>query len=180
MIDLPPYSFEQLREDGEIAVSRGRRSGAGASVLMMAAASEYPSPSSISRIKHAYSLRDELDSSWAIRPLELLNPHGIPALMLDDPGGDFLDEVLRHSPSLEELLRLAIAITRALGSLHARQLIHRDVKPAHVVANVAMSNVWLTGFGLTLRLPRFRQLPDPPDVIAGTLAYIAPEQTPSM
>ena len=179
MIDLPP-SFEKLREDGEMAIFRGMRPDDGAPVLLMAAASEYPSPSSINRIRHAYSLRDELDSSWAIRPLELLNPHGIPALLLDDPGGDFLDGVLRRSPSLEELLRLSIAITRALGGLHERQLIHRDVKPANIVANVPTGAVWLTGFGLMSRLPRYKQLPDPPDVIAGTLAYMAPEQTGRM
>src|SRR5271170_5393 len=146
MIDLSDYSFEKLRDDGELTVSRGHRAEDGASVLLLSAASEHPSPSSINRIKHAYSLRDELDSAWAIRPLELLNPHGIPALLLDDPGGDFLDDVLRRSLPLEEFLRLAIAITRALGGLHARQLIHCDVKPANVVASAATGSVWLTGF----------------------------------
>jgi predicted ATPase len=180
VIDPRDYSFEKLRDDGELIVSWGRRARDGASILLLSAASEHPSPSSINRIKHAYSLRDELDSAWAIRPLELLNPHGIPSLLLDDPGGDFLDDVLRGSPSLEKLLRLAIAITRALGGLHARQLIHRDVKPANIVANAATDNVWLTGFGLTSRLPRYRQLPDSPEVIAGTLAYMAPEQTGRM
>ena len=35
----------------------------------------------------------------------------------------------------------------------------------------------LTGFGVASRLPRERQAPDPPEVVAGTLAYMAPEQT---
>ena len=33
------------------------------------------------------------------------------------------------------------------------------------------------GFGIASRLPRERQAPAPPEVIAGTLAYMAPEQT---
>ena len=41
-------------------------------------------------------------------------------------------------------------------------------------------NVWLTGFGIASRLPRERQAPAPPEVIAGTLAYMAPEQTGRM
>jgi PAS domain S-box-containing protein len=36
------------------------------------------------------------------------------------------------------------------------------------------------GFGVASRLPRERQSPDPPEVIAGTLAYMAPEQTGRM
>ena len=38
----------------------------------------------------------------------------------------------------------------------------------------------LTGFGIASRLPRERQAPEPPEVIAGTLAYMAPEQTGRM
>ena len=38
----------------------------------------------------------------------------------------------------------------------------------------------LTGFGIASRLSRERQAPEPPEVIAGTLAYMAPEQTGRM
>jgi len=40
-----------------------------------------------------------------------------------------------------------------------------------------MDHVWLTGFGFATRLPRERQSPEAPEFIAGTLAYMAPEQT---
>jgi serine/threonine protein kinase len=36
------------------------------------------------------------------------------------------------------------------------------------------------GFGLASRLPRERQAPKLPEMIAGTLAYMAPEQTGRM
>ncbi len=38
----------------------------------------------------------------------------------------------------------------------------------------------LTGFGIASLLPRERQAPEPPEFIAGTLAYMAPEQTGRM
>jgi PAS domain S-box-containing protein len=41
-------------------------------------------------------------------------------------------------------------------------------------------NVWLTGFGIASQVPHERQAPAPPEVIAGTLAYMAPEQTGRM
>ena len=43
-----------------------------------------------------------------------------------------------------------------------------------------MAQVRLTGFGIASRLPRERQAPEPPESIAGTLAYMAPEQTGRM
>ena len=77
-------------------------------------------------------------------------------------------------------LRLAIALSSALGRVHERGLIHKDIKPANVLVDPETGHVWLTGFGIASRLPRERQLPEPSEVIAGTLAYMAPEQTGRM
>jgi serine/threonine protein kinase len=74
-------------------------------------------------------------------------------------------------------LRLAIVVTSALGKVHQRGLIHKDIKPANIVVDCADGHVRLTGFGIASRLSRERQAPEPPETIAGTLAYMAPEQT---
>jgi serine/threonine protein kinase len=58
--------------------------------------------------------------------------------------------------------------------------VHKDVKPAHILVNPDSDEVRLTGFGLASRLTRERQRPEPPESIAGTLAYMAPEQTGRM
>jgi serine/threonine protein kinase len=76
-----------------------------------------------------------------------------------------------------QFLRLAVATTVALGRLHGRGLIHKDIKPSNVIVELATERVWLTGFGIASRLSRERQAPEPPEFIAGTLAYMAPEQT---
>ena len=76
--------------------------------------------------------------------------------------------------------RLAIPLAGALRHVHERGLIHKDIKPANVLVESASGGVWLTGFGIASRLPRERQAPAPPEVIAGTLAYMAPEQTGRM
>ena len=46
-----------------------------------------------------------------------------------------------------------------------------------MLVDSATRQVRLTGFGIASRLPRERQSPEPPEFIAGTLAYMAPEQT---
>src|SRR5262249_21259409 len=46
--------------------------------------------------------------------------------------------------------------------------------------DTATGEVRLTGFGIASRLPRERPVAEPPEMIAGTLAYMAPEQTGRM
>jgi len=64
--------------------------------------------------------------------------------------------------------------------VHERGLIHKDIKPANILVNGATGAVKFTGFGIASRLARERQAPEPPETIAGTLAYMAPEQTGRM
>jgi serine/threonine protein kinase len=101
-------------------------------------------------------------------------------LMLEDPGGEPLERLLGAPMMLGSFLPLAVGIAAALGKLHARGLVHKDLNPAHLLVNCADGQVRLTGFGLASRLPRERQAPAPPEFIAGTFAYMAPEQTGRM
>src|SRR6202035_1792627 len=73
-----------------------------------------------------------------------------------------------------------IPLAVALRRVHERGLIHKDIKPANILVDAANGGVWLTGVGIASRLPREHQAPAPPEVIAGTLAYMAPEQTGRM
>ena len=101
-------------------------------------------------------------------------------LILEDPGGEPLDRLLGQPMELTRFLCFAVGLAAALGKLHQRGLIHKDIKPANILVNCATGTIWLTGFGIASRLPRERQSPEPPEVIAGTLAYMAPEQTGRM
>ncbi|HEX4164384.1 MAG TPA: AAA family ATPase [Bryobacteraceae bacterium] len=180
MIELSLDVLEKLHDDGEFILSRGWREDRRSSLLVVAPASERPAPTSLRRLEHAYELRDVLDPTWAARPLELSNHRGQLMLLLEDPGGEVLERFLGRPLELTQFLRVAIGLTVALGRLHARDLIHKDIKPSHVLVNFATGEVWLRGFGIASRLVRERQFPEPPEFIVGTLPYMAPEQTGRM
>jgi hypothetical protein len=81
---------------------------------------------------------------------------------------------------ITQFLRIAVPLAAVIGRVHARGLIHKDIVPANILVDAASGSVRLTGFGIASRLPRERQAPAPPEEIAGTLAYMAPEQTGRM
>src|ERR1700688_2420561 len=185
MTELAEYVLESsLREGGEFTVHRGRRCTDSCPVLVVALAAEQPSPQSLRQLEHEFSLEADLDPAWATRPLALTHHEGRTMLILKDPGGIPLDRILeqRHGGQPLELtrfLRIAMSLARALGEVHRHGLMHKDLHPANILVDDA-DNVRLTGFGIASRLPRERQAPETPEVIAGTLAYMAPEQTGRM
>jgi predicted ATPase len=115
-----------------------------------------------------------------VRPVALTHDNGRMTLVLEDPGGAPVDRLLGLPLEVSHFLGIAIPLTGALRQVHERGLMHKDIKPANILVDAASGRVWLTGFGIASRLPREHQAPAPPEVIAGTLAYMAPEQTGRM
>jgi PAS domain S-box-containing protein len=174
--ELSGYAFSPLRE-GEIALYRG--SGNGMPPILLVAADE-TSLGCVERLEHEYALKAELDANWSARPVALTHYNDRVALVLEDPGGTPIDRLLGRPLDVSHFLRIAIPLAGVLRHAHKRGLIHKDIKPANILVDSASGGVWLTGFGITSRLPRERQALAPPEVIAGTLAYMAPEQTGRM
>jgi PAS domain S-box-containing protein len=180
VIDLSRYVFEALRNDEELILYRGQSKDDTSQVLVLSPAAQRFTPESLRRLEHEYSLKEELDPSWAARPMAIASHWDRTVLVLEDPGGVPLDQLLGHPLDIALALRLAISLSTAIGCLHQRGLIHKDIKPAHVLVNLVTDQCWLMGFGIASRLPRERQSPGPPEFVAGTLAYMAPEQTGRM
>lgn len=180
MLDLTRNVFETLRSDQKFVLYRGRNIDDASQVLMLSPATVNPSPTILRRLEHEYSLRQTLDPAWSVRPIAIASHLDRPVLALEDPGGVPLDQLLDHSLDLRFALRLAINLATAIDELHRCGVIHKDIKPANVLVNSLTGQCWLTGFGICSRLPRERQSAEPPEFVAGTLAYMAPEQTGRM
>ncbi len=77
-------------------------------------------------------------------------------------------------------LGFAIQLTRVLGRLHRRRVIHRDIKPGNLLFNPATEELRVIDFGIATRLSSDLQAPVQPEELEGTLEYMAPEQTGRM
>jgi len=176
--------FQILRSDGQRMLCRIGSDVAATSdryaFLSVPSAAGHATPYSINRLTHEFELRDHLDNEWALTPLELVRECGWTMLVIEYPGGEWLDSLIGQPMELGQFLRLAVAVSAVLSRLHGSGLVHKNIKPASVLVNRQTGRVWLTDFGIASLLPRERQAPEAPEFIAGTLAYMSPEQTGRM
>ena len=72
-MELSQYVLEALRRDEEFVLYRAEHSNQPGlpSVFLLAPASMQPALETLKKIEYEYSLRDELDSAWAVRSLAL-------------------------------------------------------------------------------------------------------------
>jgi len=178
--DLSKNVFETLRREQDFVLYRGRNIDDASQILMLSPATANPSSITLGRLEREYSLRQMLNSAWSAQPIAMVNYLDRPVLILEDPGGVPLDQLLHQELDLASSLRLAISLSASIECLHRAGLIHKDIKPANVLVDTVNSGCWLTGFGIASQLPRERQSAEPPEFLAGTLAYMAPEQTGRM
>jgi len=133
--------------------------------------SEHPRPDHVRMLERELALRPELDPAWAVRPIALAQHQGRAALILEDQQGEPLDRLLatpRLSSALAAMelglfLRLAVGLAAALSGVHRRGIIHKNIKPAHVLVNRVTGQARLMGFGTASRFSRERQYIAPLD-----------------
>jgi YVTN family beta-propeller protein len=101
--------------------------------------------------------------------------------------GEDIDAVLKRRGRLTapEALTIFGSVASALDAAHARELVHRDVKPGNILLtghdddsggmNLEARHVYLTDFGLTKRSASRTGLTTAGQFL-GTIAYVAPEQ----
>ena len=180
MMTIPGYTLtDPVCEAGDFLIYRATRTKDGLPVLLKTPSCPGSPPLLARWLEHEYDLARNLDSSRIARPLALERHAGNAALVLERGATRNLASVLGSPMDISAFLRIAIGVTAALAELHRHELVHKDLKPEHILLDEE-DHVWLTGLGIASSLPQERQAPEPPEFIAGTLAYMAPEQTGRM
>src|SRR5690348_5258890 len=100
---------------------------------------------------------------------------GRPYIVFEYVEGETLKERIRRSGRLPitEAVAYAIEIARALGTAHARHIVHRDVKPQNVMIDEEGS-AKVTDFGIARTLDEEGLTAD--GRVLGTTDYVSPEQ----
>ncbi|WP_228059206.1 ATP-binding sensor histidine kinase [Nostoc sp. LEGE 06077] len=142
---------------------------------------DYPSFSELLRFRNQYTIAKNLNISGVIRPDRLIPYRNSYALVMKDCGGVALSTYSRnHQLTLLDTLAIALQLAEILHELYQHRVIHKDIKPANILIHPESQQVKLIDFSIASLLPKENEEIKHPNVLEGTLAYIAPEQTGRM
>ncbi|MBD2192387.1 serine/threonine protein kinase, partial [Limnothrix sp. FACHB-1088] len=180
--NIPGYTItEQLYRGSRTAVYRAVQDGDQRSVVLKILLSDYPTFGELVQFRNQYAIAKNLNLSGIIHPLTL-QPFGNGyVLVMEDWGGLSLNQYLQqHRLNWVEVLKIALQLTTILHDLHQQRVIHKDIKPANILIDSASKEVKLIDFSIASLLPKETQEIQNPNILEGTLAYLAPEQTGRM
>ncbi len=179
---LPGYLFKEMLYSGSrTRVYRAVRLEDQQPVVVKLLEKEYPSFGDLLQFRNQYAIAKNLDIPGIVRP-DRLEPYGDSyALIMDDFGGISLRDYEQvQYLDLETILEIAVQLATTLHHLGQNRVIHKDIKPANIIIHPVTREVRLIDFSIASLLPKEMEEIKHPNVLEGTLAYLAPEQTGRM
>eukprot|EP00741_Cyanophora_paradoxa_P013303 tig00020684_g12846.t1 len=157
------------------ALVRAVRQRDGARVVLKKLAGEPPDAKSLEKLRREFRVMSAVACPHVLRAHELVETPQSAAIVLEDIDGRSLDRIVAEEGPvpLERLLPVAVCVASALASVHAREIVHRDVTSGNVIVSASGDEVRLADFGLA----GFVQDTYIQAEMEGSLAFMAPEQT---
>lgn len=181
-VSLPGYIIDALIFDGDpTRIYRAKRESDGLPVMLKSVEDEQLAREVGACLRHEFEIAKRFQVPSVIRVYGLEHYRNIPVIVMEDFGGDSLNNLAKqHRFSLEEILEIAISITKGLGEIHAQNIIHKDITPANLVYNPESRVLKIIDFGISSYLTREQAAIASPRVVEANLPYLSPEQTGRM
>ncbi|MBD2552820.1 AAA family ATPase [Limnothrix sp. FACHB-708] len=172
---------EQLYWGSRTAVYRAVQDADQRSVVLKVLLSGYPTFGELVQFRNQYAIAKNLNLPGIIHPLTLQSLGNGYVLVMEEWGGVSLHQYLQqHQLNWVEVLKIALQLTTILHDLHQQRVIHKDIKPANILIDPESKEIKLIDFSIASLLPKETQEIQNPNILEGTLAYLAPEQTGRM
>ncbi len=131
-------------------------------------------PDAERRLRHEIAMLERLRGVAGVAQL-VGAPRYPGSIVMADAGGASLAGLARPLAA-DDLIALAVELTRAVAGMHRRGVMHRDITPANIVIS-GDDAPCLVDFALATSFTEIRPEFTHHTRIVGTLAYLAPEQT---
>jgi serine/threonine protein kinase len=169
-------SQQTLSVADRITLSRTKL-GDGRTVVVRSVADGYADGATRELLNAEYTLFRDIDHPNLARVVEYRDSGAQPALVLEDPGGDFLRELLEDGPlSVRRSLELGLGLARGLSELHRHDIVHRDIRPENILVSKD-HQPRIMSLARATRVTRQQAALKQADSEPSSWRYISPEQT---
>ncbi|HEX5751793.1 MAG TPA: ATP-binding sensor histidine kinase [Archangium sp.] len=180
-LDIPGYRLlGSLRLTGANVLFHAVGEADNRPVIIKTPAHPSPGPREWERYRREHGILQRLQEVRGVPRVlscELLQER--PVLILEEVEGSPLVESVGQRFAVPPFLELAISLASALGEIHRRGVIHKDLKPSNIIVTPA-GEARIIDFG-SATLHRIEHVDSAASsLIEGTLAYMSPEQTGRM
>jgi serine/threonine protein kinase len=169
MIVLPGIAIQtKIYESSASLVYRGIRVRDNRAVIVKALKQNYPTATELIRYRQEYEITRSLNLAGVIEAYSQQDYQRSLVMLLEDFGGESLEQWMRTRPetfcpmSLSTFLPLAIVLADTLGTIHAANVIHKDINPGNIVLNPVTGVAKINNFGIATRFsrtnPTFKQV----------------------
>ncbi len=181
-ITIPGYSITELIYASEkTTVYRGQQEKTQTPVIIKVLNSQYPRLQDLIAFKNQFAISQQINHPNIIKCYGLEQYGNTYALILEDFYGISLTEYFNDKTlDLNIFLTIGIAINKALEYLYENTIIHKDIKPKNILINPHTQQIKLIDFSISSLLTKETTDIQPPNILAGTLTYMSPEQTGRM
>ena len=138
---------------------------------------------SLAQMQHEYYLLEKLNvvSTQFPKVSEFIEQGAAHGIVLIDEGYRPLETILpQKQRSIDNFFSIAIEITKAVATIHKKNIIHKHLIPQNIFYHPTNHTVQIYDFSIATELNRTMVPTDPPRLLQGTLEYMAPEQTGRM
>ncbi|PYP79110.1 MAG: serine/threonine protein kinase [Gemmatimonadetes bacterium] len=180
-VDILGYRIVELIGESGPWVTWRAVADDGVRVTIKTARAQYPRARDLAELRREYEVLRKLALPGIVAARALV-PHGSGNLALvtesvGKPLSQLMTERAREPLPLDRFFPLVIRLTRTLGALHERHVVHKDVTPHSIYVDPETWEPYLTNFGLCSELSLERQSAKLSTKLEGSLPYISPEQT---
>ena len=133
---LDGYRVGRVTREGErVVISRAVRLSDDVPVLLKTPRNARPTERDLALIAHEVAALTRLAGAPGVVAMAAatVDKRGRPWLVLEDPGGESLNRIAARFRTPARAVELGAKIAGALAEVHRRGVVHRDLKPHHVI-----------------------------------------------
>ena len=157
MTQQPNYQIiKKIYESANSLVYRAILQPDNQPVILKILKENYPTPSELTRYKQEYEITRSLNAHGVIKAYNLQRYENSLVMFLEDFGGESLTLLMgnKRQFTLKEFISIAIKITDSLATIHAANIIHKDINPSNIIYNPETEKLKIIDFGISTSLSR--------------------------